>query len=128
MTKPTRVVLYSSRVSVDEEAHVDVGLTALQDMTVRRILVESVARSSIEVLGVSLQARRRDYLSEVSTHSALPQLKNEGLGLKTFERLHFRIPLRVGELLTVRLDVFAEGVTVRVVAECDLGITEEGDR
>jgi len=128
MTKPTRVVFYSSRVSIDEEAHVDVGLAVIHDVTVRRILVESVSRSSIEVIGVSLPARRRDYLHEVSTHATLPQLKNEGLGLKTFERLRFRIPLRAGELLTVRLDVFAEGVTVRVIAECDLGITEEGDR
>jgi hypothetical protein len=97
---------------------------------VRRILVESESRPFIEVLGVSVPARRRDYLREVATQSTptLPQLKNEGLGLKTFERLRFRIPLRAGELLTVRLDVFAEGVTVRVIAECDLGITEEGDR
>jgi len=128
MAKPTRVVLYSSRVSIDEEAHFDVSLAAIQDVTVRRILVESVARSSIEVIGVSLPARRRDYLHEVATQSTLPQLKNEGVGIKTFERLRFRIPLRAGEMLTVRLDVFREGVLVRIVAECDLGITEEEDR
>lgn len=125
--KPRRVVLYSARVSVDEEDVVDVSIGAPQDVTVRRILVESVSRPC-EVLGVAVPVQRRDYLHEVSTVSSLPQLKNEGVGLKTFERLRLRVPLRCGELMTVKMHAFREDVMVRLVAECDLGITEEGER